>query len=125
MCKAHHTLGNTVAHFLFDLSCYTYNIVEHCSPKMLQVLHERSKEETAAHNCYKEQCCLVYGGLKTLWSLHDFIEVSCTGFGLLVCQACDWIAVSGRHQVVVLFLCSEHHPLCVCGAKSPLYNKDV
>ena len=32
---------------------------------MLQVLHERSKEETAARNCYKQQCCLVYGGLNT------------------------------------------------------------
>ena len=31
---------------------------------MLQVLHERSKEETAACNCYKQQCCLVYGRLK-------------------------------------------------------------
>ena len=78
---------------------------------MLQVLHERSKEETAARNCYKKQCCLAYGGLKTLGSLQDFREVSCTGFGLVVCQACDWIAVSGRHQVVVLFLCTaiNHH----------------
>ena len=36
--------------------------------------------------------------------MHDVIEVTCTGFGhthLVVYWACDWIAVSGRPQVVI------------------------
>ena len=53
--------------------------------------------------------------------MHNVVEVTRTGLchtHLVVCQTCDWIAVSGRHQAVVLFLYSEHLPLCVC-AKTP------
>ena len=59
--------------------------------------------------------------------MHDVVEVACTvlcHMHLVVFQTCYWIAVSGRHQAVVLFLYSEHLPLCVC-AKTPLYIKDV
>ena len=59
--------------------------------------------------------------------MHDVVEVTRTVLchtHLVVCQTCDWIAVSGRHQAVVLFLYSEHLPLCVC-AKTPLYIKHV
>ena len=59
--------------------------------------------------------------------MHDVVEVTRTGLchaHLVVCQTYDWIAVSGRHQAVVLFLYSEHLPLCVC-AKTPLYIEDV
>ena len=48
--------------------------------------------------------------------MYDILEVTCTVLSrthLVVCQTCDWIAVSGRHQAVVLFLYSEHLPLCV------------
>ena len=53
---------------------------------------------------------------KTLRSMHDVIEVTCTVLGhthLVVCQAYDWIAVSGRPWVVLHFPYSEPFPLCV------------
>ena len=56
--------------------------------------------------------------------MHDVAEVTRTVLchtHLVVCQTCDWIAVSGRHQAVVY---SEHLTLCVC-AKTPLYIEDV
>ena len=43
--------------------------------------------------------------------MHDVVEITRTVLchtHLVVCQTCDWIAVSGRHQAVVLFLYSEH-----------------
>ena len=46
--------------------------------------------------------------------MHDVVEVACTvlcHMHLVVFQTCYWIAVSGRHQAVVLFLYSEHLPL--------------
>ena len=49
--------------------------------------------------------------------MHDIVEVTCTvlcHMHLVVCQTCDWIAVSGRYQAVLLFLYSEHLPLSVC-----------
>ena len=48
--------------------------------------------------------------------MHDVIEVTCTVLGhthLVVCQAYDWIAVSGRPWVVLHFPYSEPLPLCV------------
>ena len=48
--------------------------------------------------------------------MHDVVEVTRTVLchtHLVVCQICDWITVSGRHQAVVLFFYSEHLPLCV------------
>ena len=62
-----------------------------------------------------------------LRSMHDVVEVTRTVLchtHLVVCQTCDWIAESGRHQAVVVFLYLEHLPLCVC-AKNPLYIEDV
>ena len=59
--------------------------------------------------------------------MHDVVEVTRTVLchtHLVVCQSCDWIAVSGRHQAVVLFLYSEHLSLGVC-AKTQLYTEDV
>ena len=59
--------------------------------------------------------------------MHNVVEVTHTvlcHMHLVVCQTCDWIAVSGRHQAVVLFIYSKHLPLCVC-AKTPLYIEDV
>ena len=63
----------------------------------------------------KTFCYLYYIRLyKIVRSMHDVVDVTCTVLchpHLVVCQNCDWIAVSGSSLFSLFRVCS---PLCMC-----------
>ena len=87
--------------------------------QMSQVLHhEISKEETATYNCYKQQCCLVYGGFKNSIKTNHRLPI-CKYNVVHTMHALMYIFMYNVHKIIHthiqtnIYICNLHKYVCI------------